>query len=48
MKKKKQPQQWAVLRKGSYSPIFVTYNKEDAEKFIKDHEDILFVAEVIQ
>lgn len=48
MARKQQPQQWAVLRKGSYTPIIVTYSKDEAQKFINGHEDILFVAEVIQ
>lgn len=48
--KKNQPQQaqWAVMRKGGVTPIIVTYSKDEAEKFIKGHEGILLVAEVIQ
>lgn len=48
--KKNQPQQaqWAVMRKGGITPIIITYSKDEAQKFINGHEDILFVAEVIQ
>ncbi len=46
--KKKKEQQWAVLRKGGYHPIFVAYSKAEAERFIEGHEDVLFVAEVIE
>lgn len=48
MKKNQKPQQWAVLRKGGYRPIFTTFNKQEADRFIQGREDILFVAEVIQ
>lgn len=48
MEKKKKLDQWAVLRKGAYTPILTTYSRKDAEEFIKGHENIMFVAEVIQ
>lgn len=47
--KKNQPKQpqWAVMRKGGITPIFVSFSKEKAEQFIKGHEDVVFVTEVI-
>lgn len=47
MEKKNKLEQWAVLRKGCYRPIFVTYNKKDAEDFVKGHEHLLSVEKVI-
>ncbi len=48
MKKKKNQEQWAVLRKGCYHPVFVTYSKKEAEDFVKGHEHLLSVEKVIE
>ena len=47
MEKKQKLEKWAVLRKGCYRPVFTTFKKEEAERFVQGHEHMMSVCKVI-
>ena len=49
MEKKKQQieEEWIVYRKSNNSIITRTFSKEDAEKYLKGHEHMVYIAKRI-